>query len=599
MSEFLFGLAEVTLSMSAVIALLLLGARAWGRRFAYRWRYLAWLVVAVRLAVPVNLPLPRAPVRVEVPTVVAARSAPAQPPIPVTAGMPQFRPTDAGVYGQAALDRPEAIRRPSAQTLLFAAWAAGAAVFLAVQFGGYAALRRSIRRWGREAGGYEGLRVIESPKAASPMLVGFFRPFLVLPEGMENTERNFALLHEVTHARRHDLWYKLLLVWCNALHWFNPLVWVLRRAAAGDVELACDEALLQGKDEAYRRAYGSALVARAAGRSRGAALTSAFSGSKGSLKARVVALLDMAPKRSGRMALAAVCILALLSGTLVACRPAGAEQITAVVYSFSGGAESVESPPDSLAFRFADVRDPVTGTVFYGRYLPDDRASELQTLPIAEDAVYHGFPTTLPNSDLEMHPGVVLRMVQLLSSQSLPVIPVELTVKDGEVTELAPVERSYLLSDGAEVFFLDGPADEAGLVRYENETYGFALDIPEATARRLGVISVPVAQGAAGYAGPAIGEVIFIDRRLMGAGAAMMVQNRLGYAATVLCTAPASYAEGNTVHTGYSFRLMPGRMDRAALERMAGVSGAVAAEIEADSAVLSGLTPESRVNVSG
>ena len=67
MSDFLITLAEITLTMSAVILLLLLLGPILARRYAIRWRYWAWLAVAVRLLIPLNFSLPEAPVQLETP----------------------------------------------------------------------------------------------------------------------------------------------------------------------------------------------------------------------------------------------------------------------------------------------------------------------------------------------------------------------------------------------------------------------------------------------------------------------------------------------------------------------------------------------------
>ena len=67
MRDFLFSLFEVSLTMGAVAALLLALSPVWKRRFRPQWRYWAWLLVALRLAVPLNIPLPQAPVTLEAP----------------------------------------------------------------------------------------------------------------------------------------------------------------------------------------------------------------------------------------------------------------------------------------------------------------------------------------------------------------------------------------------------------------------------------------------------------------------------------------------------------------------------------------------------
>lgn len=75
MREFLSGLFEVSLTMGAVTALLLILSPAWKRRFRPQWRCWAWLLVALRLAVPFNVSLPRAPVVLEAPAPAAVSAA--------------------------------------------------------------------------------------------------------------------------------------------------------------------------------------------------------------------------------------------------------------------------------------------------------------------------------------------------------------------------------------------------------------------------------------------------------------------------------------------------------------------------------------------
>lgn len=73
--EFLSGLFEVSLTMGAVTALLLILSPVWKRRFRPQWRCWAWLLVALRLAVPFNVSLPRAPVVLEAPAPAAVSAA--------------------------------------------------------------------------------------------------------------------------------------------------------------------------------------------------------------------------------------------------------------------------------------------------------------------------------------------------------------------------------------------------------------------------------------------------------------------------------------------------------------------------------------------
>ncbi len=89
-------------------------------------------------------------------------------------------------------------------------------------------------------------RLMTCPGLSAPMLAGLLHPMLLLPEQpLSPKELEYALLHELTHYRRRDIWLKALSLWVRAVHWFNPLVWLMDRAIERDTELSCDEAVLR------------------------------------------------------------------------------------------------------------------------------------------------------------------------------------------------------------------------------------------------------------------------------------------------------------------------------------------------------------------
>ncbi len=97
----------------------------------------------------------------------------------------------------------------------------------------------------------------------------------------------------------------------RTVHWFNPLVWLLVRRAGEDIELACDQAVVQGLDFSQKKAYGTAILNSAASQlTTGQALTTCFTKSGGSLKARLVNLFDTHNKKKGALLLA-TCVLAV------------------------------------------------------------------------------------------------------------------------------------------------------------------------------------------------------------------------------------------------------------------------------------------------
>lgn len=78
--------------------------------------------------------------------------------------------------------------------------------------------------------------------------------------GVDGEALWFILRHELTHFRRRDIGYKLLLLCAALVHWFNPLVWIMLRAAEGDMERACDDDVVKGLSREQRGRYGQTIV---------------------------------------------------------------------------------------------------------------------------------------------------------------------------------------------------------------------------------------------------------------------------------------------------------------------------------------------------
>ena len=71
------------------------------------------------------------------------------------------------------------------------------------------------------------------------------RPAIVIPEGTEEKELHFVLLHEQTHIKDRDAVLKTLALFALSLNWFNPLVWFMVKIFERDIERYCDERVLK------------------------------------------------------------------------------------------------------------------------------------------------------------------------------------------------------------------------------------------------------------------------------------------------------------------------------------------------------------------
>ena len=101
-----------------------------------------------------------------------------------------------------------------------------------------------------------------SPILASPCLFGLFRPVIYLTPACTEDDRHLrhVLTHEQTHLRHADHIWAWVRCLCLCIYWFNPLVWVAAYLSKRDCELACDEAALKILGEEERLAYGRTLV---------------------------------------------------------------------------------------------------------------------------------------------------------------------------------------------------------------------------------------------------------------------------------------------------------------------------------------------------
>ena len=337
-SELLNNLVQIGLTVSVAALVLFLLRKMMKKRYPARAICFVWAILAIRLIIPVQITLPDPPVQVTPRTTYLTYTdfTPAQL---TQAGLPvieQDGETTTRLWVTA--EQAQALTPNDMPSLisfnlgyvLACIWGLGMAAFAGWQVFAYwkfaYLLRRSatpaerdtLRRVFEEQKQSLGIRweipLIVTPAADCPMLAGFFKPALYLPdEALSEQEAMFIFRHELTHLRRGDLWLKLLLTAARAVHWFNPLVHLMARFAQEDIELACDDAVVRGMDGAARRAYGETILRSAAAQMKKRALVSCFTGDKETLMRRFEGLFDTRAKKRG---VALVVAAAVLVGSL-------------------------------------------------------------------------------------------------------------------------------------------------------------------------------------------------------------------------------------------------------------------------------------------
>lgn len=155
-------------------------------------------------------------------------------------------------------------------------WAAGIAVFLIYFAVSMRRLGRSVQTAvraengeGQEAGetGWNvRCEVFECDHITSPFVTGIFRPRIYLPYGLEGEPRRMILLHERYHLHRRDHLVKLLAYALLAVYWFHPLVWAAWFGMCRDMEMSCDEKVLEFVGAEQKKTYSMTLLAFASNR---------------------------------------------------------------------------------------------------------------------------------------------------------------------------------------------------------------------------------------------------------------------------------------------------------------------------------------------
>lgn len=211
--------------------------------------YGLWAIVAVRLLWPGDL-LPRAGVSLVPTTEPISGDVLTATGTAVSGGLPAV-----GSPAGAAAAETAARTGQSLGHIAAVVWLVGMAAMALYLAGSYVRLRVRLRMAVRLEDG-----VWESELAPSPFVLGFIRPRIYLPFGLDRGSRDYVLAHERTHIRHRDHWVKPLAFLLLAVYWFNPLLWAAYILLCRDMEYACDEAVLRDLEEPDKRAYSQALL---------------------------------------------------------------------------------------------------------------------------------------------------------------------------------------------------------------------------------------------------------------------------------------------------------------------------------------------------
>ena len=156
-----------------------------------------------------------------------------------------------------------------------------------------------------------------NPLVSSPLLIGFFHPCIVLPSAdISEKDFQYIVLHELTHYKRRDMFYKWLVQVTVCLHWFNPLVHLMGREMTKACEFSCDEAVLTKMGGDHAQDYGKTLLdaMAAVGKYKENPGAVTLSENKQLLKERIGAIMNFQKKSTAIRLLTGVMTLCIILG---------------------------------------------------------------------------------------------------------------------------------------------------------------------------------------------------------------------------------------------------------------------------------------------
>ncbi|MGN7359073.1 M56 family metallopeptidase [Paenibacillus sp. SAF-054] len=375
-----FVAATLTASMAGLVVMAV--QRLLRRRMSARLRYALWLIVLVRLVMPV---FPHSPVSLfhALPTYSDIKNAVSGIPFPQDKpatesfnsvkeiSQPSYYTTNASERNSlhqqvmpqelgAGTALPAQETHP-ANLALSALWLAGTIAFLTYNGVYWLRLKRKQRSFRRVSDPAvtavlaecmdlfhvkKPILLFTDATIPSPYIAGLMRPAVYMPESLgaaaDTGPLKHIIAHELAHYKRKDMAWNMLGSLVLAVHWMNPMVWYMMRRMKSDREQACDACALEVLGEREAVPYGMTIIgflrANSTGRNQPHLLY--FKGMNGEKDiTRRIRMISSFKKGSYKLSWLAVLLVLLLGTVTLTNAPVSKAGASAWVHAEEGGSE--------------------------------------------------------------------------------------------------------------------------------------------------------------------------------------------------------------------------------------------------------------------
>ena len=255
LSLFGFGITAVLLCLKPITA----------KKFPAKWQYYVWIAVLLSMIIPAYKLIPKKEAQK---ISLISQNRIEQQVQPQTQDNPETV-----IIEETPIEYREVNLTPKLQIrlldLLAYIWFFGACIYLSVVIGSYVVylIRKrknavaitdnaALNEVKKELKIKRQIKIRMSPDIQSPMLVGVLIPIIYIPcREIPDENMRMIFLHELTHYKRKDLLFKWLSLFVNAVHWFNPLAYMLCANLSEACEVSCDMAVTRNMSEREQKIY--------------------------------------------------------------------------------------------------------------------------------------------------------------------------------------------------------------------------------------------------------------------------------------------------------------------------------------------------------
>lgn len=339
MQTFFISLMECSVTMSVLVLCLIGLTSRLSKKYDAKWLYYIWLVIVIGLIIPFRFhtetPMIHKTLFVN-PVTAKQMEYDAWDMMENDQSQTEMQNTMVGDPGNQESGIIELIQHSSWYRYAGALWIFGVAVFISLHVMRHKCFIQMVRRWSKDIGDKYELDILQNQKSklgiskqvalcacpciSSPMMIGMINPMILIPsKHYSESELSLFFRHELVHLKRKDLWYKALVFIAIAIHWFNPIIYLMARAIAVQCEISCDMEVVKNTEINKRQFYSETILSVVKNsRIMQIAFSTNFYGGKKEMKNRIISIMDVTKKKSGIFILFAIIILTAGSGAVFA-----------------------------------------------------------------------------------------------------------------------------------------------------------------------------------------------------------------------------------------------------------------------------------------